>query len=85
MSVLISVIFFVIYYVIILTGEKMARDGVMPAYVGMWISTYILFPIAVYLTYKATTDSNLMSSDWYYNQWIRLREWAEEHGLKKRK
>ena len=85
MSVLISVIFFVIYYVIILTGEKMARDGVMPAYVGMWISTYILFPIAVYLTYKATTDSNLMSGDWYYNQWIRIREWAEEHGLKKRK
>ena len=85
MSVLISVIFFVIYYVIILMGEKMARDGVMPAYVGMWISTYILFPIAVYLTYKATTDSNLMSGDWYYNQWIRLREWAEEHGLKKRK
>ncbi len=85
MSVLISVIFFVIYYVIILTGEKMARDGVMPAYVGMWISTYILFPIAVYLTYKASTDSNLMSGDWYYNQWIRLREWAEAHGLKKRK
>jgi lipopolysaccharide export system permease protein len=67
--------FFVIYYVIILLGEKLARDGACPAYIGMWISTYILFPIAIYLTYKAATDSNLMSGDWYYNQWIRFKEW----------
>ncbi|MBR2332933.1 MAG: LptF/LptG family permease [Rikenellaceae bacterium] len=85
MSVLVSVIFFVIYYVIILFGEKMARDGILPAYIGMWISTFILFPIAIYLTYKAATDSNLMSSDWYYNQWIKVREWWETHIASKKK
>ena len=85
MSVLVSVIFFVIYYVIILFGEKMARDGIMPAYIGMWISTFILFPIAIYLTYKAATDSNLMSGDWYYNQWIKVREWWETHIASKKK
>lgn len=83
MSVLISVIFFVIYYVIILFGEKMARDGVWPAYIGMWLSTVILFPIAIYLTYKATTDSNLMSGDWYYNQWIKFKEWRAKRFTKK--
>jgi lipopolysaccharide export system permease protein len=85
MSVLISVSFFVIYYVIILLGEKLARDGACPAYIGMWISTYILFPIAIYLTYKAATDSNLMSGDWYYNQWIKIREWWTAHNPKAKK
>ena len=85
MSVLVSVIFFVIYYVIILFGEKTARDGILPAYIGMWISTFILFPIAIYLTYKAATDSNLMSGDWYYNQWIKVREWWNKHIASKKK
>lgn len=76
MSVLISVIFFVIYYVITLTSEKMVRDGIWDAAFGMWTSSYILFPIAIFLTYQATTDSNLMSGDWYHNKWIQIREWT---------
>lgn len=79
MSILLSVIFFVIYYVIIIFGEKMVRDGIWPAYIGMWTSTYILFPIAIYLTYKATTDSNLLSGDWYHNKMIEFKEWWSVH------
>ena len=61
----VSVIFFVIYYMISLSGEKLAKEGNWEAVYGMWLSTFILTPIAIYLTYKATNDSALLDTDWY--------------------
>ena len=40
----------------------------------MWISTIILTPIAIYLTYKATNDSGLLDVDWYVGKWKKLTE-----------
>ncbi|MFI3266684.1 MAG: LptF/LptG family permease [Rikenellaceae bacterium] len=74
--IVVSVLFFVVYYIVSITGEKMAREGTWESYSGMWISTFILLPIAIYLTYKATNDSNLLNSDWYYSQYKRLAGWA---------
>lgn len=37
----------------------------MNSFIGMWIATFILLPISVYLTYKATNDSNLFNAEWY--------------------
>ncbi|MFI3285311.1 MAG: LptF/LptG family permease [Rikenellaceae bacterium] len=65
MPVVISVMFFVIYYVISISGEKMAKEGTWGAIPGVWISTFILAPIAIYLIIKATNDSNLLNTDWY--------------------
>lgn len=65
MPIVISVIFFVIYYIISLSGEKMAKEGTWEALYGMWLSPFVLAPIAVYLTYKATNDSSLLDMDWY--------------------
>ena len=65
LPVVVSVLFFVIYYIISLTGEKAAKEGNWEAVYGMWLSTIVLTPIAVYLTYKATNDSTLLDTDWY--------------------
>jgi len=65
MPIVVSVIFFVIYYVISTSGEKMAKEGNWTPLLGMWISTIVLTPIAIYLTYKATNDSVLLDVDWY--------------------
>ena len=65
LPVVVSVIFFVIYYMISLSGEKLAKEGNWEAVYGMWLSTFILTPIAIYLTYKATNDSALLDTDWY--------------------
>ena len=65
LPVVVAVIFFVIYYMISLSGEKLAKEGNWEAVYGMWLSTFILTPIAVYLTYKATNDSSLLDTDWY--------------------
>lgn len=65
MPVVVSVVFFLVYHVISISGEKMAREGVMPPYKAMWMSSIILLPIGVFLTYKATTDSSIFDVDSY--------------------
>ena len=74
MPVVVSVLFFVVYYIISMAGEKMARDGIRDAFEGMWLSSFILLPIAFYLIYKSTNDSNLFNLDWYKIQFARLKE-----------
>ncbi len=60
MPVVISVLLFILYYIISLTGEKFAKELLWPAWQGIWFSSAILFPLGIWLTYKAMTDSNLM-------------------------
>jgi len=61
----ISIFFFVIYYVISISGQKLVEEDVVGTFAGMWASSYILLPIGIFLTYKATTDSVIMNIDTY--------------------
>lgn len=61
----ISVLFFVIWYVVSITGKKLAEEDLIPTFAGMWASSYILLPIGIFLTYKASTDSVIMNIDTY--------------------
>ena len=61
----ISVLFFVIYYVISLSGEKFAKELLISVPLGMFASTIILLPIGIFLTYKATTDAAIMNAETY--------------------
>jgi lipopolysaccharide export system permease protein len=61
----ISIFFFVIYYVISISGQKLVEEDVVGTFAGMWAASYILLPIGVFLTYKATTDSVIMNIDTY--------------------
>jgi len=63
--VIISVFFFVIYWVIDISGKKLATDGVITPSIGAIISTLVLLPIGVFLTWKSTTDSSLFNADAY--------------------
>ena len=65
MPIVVSIIFFVIYHVISISGEKFAREGVIPVWKGMWLSSIILLPVGIFLTYKATTDSALFDIEAY--------------------
>ena len=68
--IVISVILFIIYYIVDNVGYKMTRDGVWVHWFGMWFSALILLPIGVFLTYKAMNDSVIMNADTYI-QFIR--------------
>ena len=65
LPVIVSVLFFVVFHVTSITGEKFAREGVISAFQGMWISSALLLPVGIWLTYKATTDSSLFDVDAY--------------------
>ena len=47
-----SVVFFVLYYVIGMIAEKAVREGALGPW-GMWISTFVMLPVGIFLTYKA--------------------------------
>ncbi|MCX6271389.1 MAG: LptF/LptG family permease [Bacteroidetes bacterium] len=63
LPVVFSVLLFVIYHILSMTGEKFSREGVLPAYEGMWIASLVFLPVGVFLTLKATTDSPLLDAD----------------------
>lgn len=65
MPVVVSVVFFLIFYITNITGEKLIKqDQIQPIW-GMWLSTMLLTPIGMFLTYKATTDSPLLNMETY--------------------
>ena len=70
--VVISVILFIIYYIIDNTGYKMAREALWPCWVGMWLSSFVLLPTGIFLTYKAATDSPLFNPEAWVVGWKRV-------------
>ncbi len=72
MPVVISVTLFIIYYIIDNTGTKMAREGELQMWFGMWISTMILAPFGAWLTYKANKDSVVFNIDLYKTFFMKL-------------
>lgn len=65
MPMVVSILFFLLFHILSIVGEKLAKEEEIPAYQGMWMATLVLLPIGVFLTYKATSDSNLFSIDSY--------------------
>ena len=67
MPVVLSVLLFIFYYIVNNIGFKMARDGVWEAWQGMWLSSAVLAPLGIFLTYKAVNDSVILNADTYLN------------------
>lgn len=63
--VVMSIIFFLIYHIISTVAEKSAKDGAITPFWGMWMAIVVLTPLAIFLTYKSTTDSALFDSGQY--------------------
>lgn len=57
----VTVLFFIFYFIISIIGEKVSKGELIPVYFGMWFSTAVLVPICVFLSYKATIDSSVLS------------------------
>ncbi|MGM9815535.1 MAG: LptF/LptG family permease [Lepagella sp.] len=68
----ISVLLFLVYYIIDNTGYKLARDGRWEVWAGMWLSTAVLMPLGIFVTYKAMNDSAVFNAD-LYKEWFRRR------------
>jgi lipopolysaccharide export system permease protein len=72
-SMISAIVFFMLFYFISNTGEKFAKEGSWNAFSGMWLSTFILVPIGIFLTYKAVHDSQLFNREYYHRLWRKLK------------
>ena len=70
---IISVLFFVAYWVIDITGTKLAKDGAFDPFSGVFVSTYILLPIGIYLTWQAIHDSPILKLGHIKNAYKKIK------------
>ena len=68
--ILISILFFIVYYVLSILGEKGGREFEMPVAFGMWLSNALLLPAGMFFLYQAYNDSGLLETDF----WRRLAQ-----------
>ncbi|MCR5351692.1 MAG: LptF/LptG family permease, partial [Bacteroidales bacterium] len=72
-GLIISVLFFVIYYVVNISGSKLARDGAVDTPVGVFIACAVIAPIGAFFTWKALRDQELLNMDQFKTWWRRFK------------
>ncbi|MFH1319928.1 MAG: LptF/LptG family permease [Bacteroidota bacterium] len=65
MPIVVSVIFFILFHVLSIMGEKFVKETILLPYQGMWLASIVCIPIGIFLTYKATTDSVIFNMEFY--------------------
>lgn len=77
-SLISSIVFFMLFYFISNTGEKFAKEGAWNAFSGMWLSTFVLVPVGIFLTYKAMHDSQLFNKEYYFRVWRKFQAYRKQ-------
>jgi lipopolysaccharide export system permease protein len=72
LPVVVSVIFFLIFYIITTIGEKYAKDGDLSPVIGSWVAIIVITPIGIFLSYKAATDSAIFDMELYKRFFTKL-------------
>jgi lipopolysaccharide export system permease protein len=67
LPLILSVLFFILYYILSLIGEKLVRESILADYQGMWLTSEVFLITGAFITYKATTDSSILNMDTYTN------------------
>jgi lipopolysaccharide export system permease protein len=78
-----AIVFFMVFYFLSTTGQKFAKEGSMSPFTGMWLSTFILVPIGIFLTYKALRDSQLFNKEFYFRLRGNLRKDVQKGSVKR--
>lgn len=75
MPVLMSIIFFIIYYMLTITGEKWAKEGIADPLFGTWFSNIVLLPIGFFFLKQARKDARLFEPDTYVEMFKKVIKW----------
>ena len=84
---LVSILFFIVYYLLTMQGEKLAKQEVVSAWLGVWAADIILLAIGVIFLRQARIDARLFDADFYrvvldrINQWFRRRRQARQRSV----
>lgn len=79
-----AIIFFVTFHLFNTFGEKFVKSEQTSALMGMWLSTLVLIPIGIFLTYKAMRDSQLFNQEFYYRSFKQLRSFLANFKTRKK-
>ncbi len=66
MPLVVAIIFFLIFHLLNMFGEKFVKEGLTSPFIGMWLAILVLTPVGIFLTYKALHDSQLFNVEFYY-------------------
>ncbi len=73
MPLVIAIIFFILFHLLNIFGEKFAKENITSIFFGMWLSVIALIPVGVFLTYKAMHDSQLFNKEFYFRFFKRVK------------
>ena len=74
MPTLIALLIFIVYQLLTMAGENMAKNGIVEPWIGMWISTVVFLPLSFWITWKATREATLLDRDAYIRRFNRIFE-----------
>lgn len=74
MPLVMALLFFMIFYLLNIFGEKFTKDHILIPTIGMWLPVIVLSPIGFFLTYKAMHDSQLFNKEYYYRMANNLKK-----------
>jgi lipopolysaccharide export system permease protein len=72
LPILFSIVFYVAFYVLLVQGKKMAREGVLDPWVGVWLPLFVMTPIALFITSEATTEARILNARVWWLVWRRV-------------
>ncbi|MEO8861085.1 MAG: LptF/LptG family permease [Ginsengibacter sp.] len=77
LPLVVALIFFLIFYLLNIFGEKFTKDEVLDPIIGMWLPVIVLSPVGFFLTYKAMHDSQLFNKEYYYRAIKKIKSWSK--------
>jgi lipopolysaccharide export system permease protein len=73
---LVSILFFIIYYILSMQGEKLAKQNLVSAFSGIWAADLILLIVGLLFLRQARVDARLFEADFYAVAYARLKQWT---------
>lgn len=73
MPLVVAIVFFLIFHLLNMFGEKFVKEEILSPFAGMWLSIFVLIPVGIFLTYKALHDSQLFSKEFYNRVFKKFR------------
>jgi lipopolysaccharide export system permease protein len=73
MPLVVAIIFFLLFHLLNMFGEKFVKEEITSPFLGMWLAVIALTPVGIFLTYKAMHDSQLFSKEFYYRSFKKLQ------------
>lgn len=73
MPLIVAIVFFLLFHLLNMFGEKFVKNLLLPPVAGMWLAVMILAPVGMFFTYKAMHDSQLFKKETYLDVLRKLR------------